>query len=159
MARCTVLVYEHWTTSTAAACPACGGRSIGFRSYSSSSRSPSRSNGRRGRSCSDNCGRPCWSRLNLSVEYRHIDIRTLTPVREIDKRTAKSRVGLLMVSPALLRRLQGAWQTKSFQHYSRATSLLCTTRRMKPSAGSVGSTSGLNTADDTLEKIAANSPG
>jgi len=47
-----------------------------------------------------------------------IDVVLGSPLlREIDKRLAKSRVGIVLVTPALLRRLQGEESpTKSYRH-------------------------------------------
>lgn len=58
-------------------------------------------------------------------------------MRAIDKGLANSRIGLVLVTPALLARFQNrASRTKSFRHSWRVTVsfLSCTTRRMMLSA-------------------------
>ncbi len=169
MARCTAPVYGHRTASGAAACPACGGRSRGYGSYSYPSYSypsysPPQSTGGSG-SRSGGSGRsvrPRWSRAGSVLLYTPAEVRALTPVREsvekraslpnlrdmflchawddrqgaakelhdllesrgvsvwfsekdvglgtpllraIDKGLANSRIGIVLVTPALLRRL------------------------------------------------------
>src|SRR5260221_14176300 len=93
MARCTAPVRGHRTASAAAACPACGGRSRGYGSYSSYSPSYSPSGGSGGgRSSVGGSGtsvRPRWSRAGSPVVYTPAEVRTLTPVREnVEKRTS-----------------------------------------------------------------------
>jgi len=170
MARCTAPVNGHRTASGAANCPACGGRSRGFRSsYSPSpyhSPSFSSSGGQRSRYSSSGGGgssRPRWSKASSSVSYSSAQVQSLTPIREtvesraaaqpelrdvflchawddrhgaakelndllevagvkvwfsekdlglgvpmmraIDKGLANSRIGLVLVTPALLERL------------------------------------------------------
>ncbi len=169
MAQCTAPVYGHRTASAAEACPACRGRSRGYRaysypSYSYPSYSPPQSSGGSPSSVggSGSSGRPRWSRAGSSVVYTPAEVRALTPVRNsvenlaklpdlrdvflchawddrqeaakelhdllvsrgvsvwfsekdvglgvplmraIDKGLANSRVGIVLVTPALLRRL------------------------------------------------------
>ncbi len=73
----------------------------------------------------------------VSVWFSEKDVALGTPLlREIDKGLAKSRVGIVLVTPALLGRLQQrASPTKSFRHSSRGSGLFpsCMTRRMKRS--------------------------
>src|SRR5687768_13554317 len=97
MARCTAPVQGHRTASAAAACPACGGRSRGYRSYSSysTSYSPSYSTsgvsggGRSSVGGSGSSVRPRWSRAGSTVMYTPAEVRTLTPVREnVEKRAS-----------------------------------------------------------------------
>ena len=92
MARCTAPVRGHRTASAAAACPACGGRSRGYSSYSTytspySSNSSSYGSRSLGGGSSRN-RKPSWSSPYSSVYYTPGEIRTLTPVREnIEKRS------------------------------------------------------------------------
>lgn len=91
MARCTAPVLGHRTASGAAACPACGGRSRGYGSYSPYYSPYSRPYSSGGNSGSGSGGsiRPRWSRAGSSVVYTPAEIRTLTPVREnIEKRAS-----------------------------------------------------------------------
>ena len=94
MARCTAPSRGHRTASGAAACPACGGRSRGYNSYSTYN-SPSSSNSNSYRSRSSGGGnsrsrKPRWSNPSSSVYYTSTEIRTLTPVREnIEKRSIR----------------------------------------------------------------------
>jgi hypothetical protein len=170
MARCTAPVYGHRTSSGAAACPACGGRSRysrygGYSSYSDYGRSyssPSYSSLGGGSSRST---KPRWSAAGSSQFYTPEEVRALTPIREtvekraslpdlrhvflchawddrqgvakdlydllvardvsvwfsendiglgepflraVDKGLAKSRIGVVLVTPALLKRLPAA---------------------------------------------------
>ena len=170
MSRCTAPVYGHRSSSAAANCPACGGRSRsyggygGYGSYSSSSYSASATTGS-ARSSSGGSGssrKPRWSPSSSSVMYTSTEVAALTPVRDnverlatvpdlrdvflchawddrqqaakelhdllelrgvkvwfsekdvglgvpllraIDKGLAHSRVGIVLVTPSLLRRL------------------------------------------------------
>lgn len=91
MARCTAPYRGHRTASGAAACPACGGRSRGYSSYSTytspspySTYSGSRSSG----GGSSRSKKPRWSSPVSGVYYTPAEIRTLEPVREnIEKRS------------------------------------------------------------------------
>lgn len=227
MARCTAPVYGHRTASGAEACPACGGRSSGYRSYSSYSPSPypaaypssvSSGGGRSSVGGSSSSGRPRWSRAGSSVVYTPAEVRTLTPVREnvekrasvpdlrdvflchawddrkgvakelhdlleaanvsvwfsekdvllgatllreIDKGLAKSRVGIVLVTPALLRRLAGEGIADKELSALLARDLLVpivhgtTYEALREVSPLLGSRSGLNSAEDTMENIAA----
>jgi hypothetical protein len=88
MAQCTAPSRGHRTSSGAAACPVCGGRSR-YRGYSSSSYSSyggSSSSYNSGGSSSRN-KKPRWSRAGSSVYYTPAEVTTLTPIREnIEKR-------------------------------------------------------------------------
>ena len=90
MARCTAPVYGHRTESAAEACPACGGRSRGYKSYSpassgySSYTPPQRDSGA-GRSM-----KPSWSRSGSTLVYTVTEVRALTPIRkEVEKRASR----------------------------------------------------------------------
>lgn len=226
MARCTAPVYGHRTASGAESCPACGGRSSGYRSYSYSpspypaaySTSVSSGGGRSSVGGSSSSGRPRWSRAGSSVVYTPAEVRTLTPVREnvekrasvpdlrdvflchawddrkgvakelhdlleaanvsvwfsekdvllgatllreIDKGLAKSRVGIVLVTPALLRRLAGEGIADKELSALLARDLLVpivhdtTYEALREVSPLLGSRSGLNSAEDTMENIAA----
>lgn len=87
MARCTAPSRGHRTTSGAASCPACGGRSRGYSSYPTYSSSYS-SNSSSYKSESSRSRKPSWSSPSSGVYYTPTEIRTLTPVREsIEKRS------------------------------------------------------------------------
>ena len=89
MARCTAPVRG----SAAAACPACGDRYRGYRSYSSYD----------AKDLHDRL-----ESLNVSAWFSEKDVLLgSTLLREIDRGLAKSRVGIVLVTPALLRRLAG----------------------------------------------------
>jgi hypothetical protein len=108
MSRCTAPVWGHRSASAAEACPACRGRSSGYRSYSYSppsytpsypSYTPSGSSGGGGGGQSS---RPRWSRPGSAVIYTPAEVRTLTPVRDnIEKRpeVPDQRVLLKSTSP------------------------------------------------------------
>lgn len=103
MSRCTAPVRGHRSSSAAAACPACRGRSRGFSSYSSynspyssyntnyggGSSSNRNSNGRGSGSNASRSRKPKWSSPSSSVYYTQAEIQTLKPVREnIEKRSS-----------------------------------------------------------------------
>lgn len=227
MARCTAPVLGHRTASAAAACPACGGRTRGYGSYSyyspshdSSSYSTSGGSGG-GRSSVGGSGssvRPRWSRAGSTVVYTPAEVRTLTPVREnaekrasvpelrdvflchawddrkgaakelhdllesrgvsvwfsekdvalgtpllreIDKGLAKSRVGIVLVTPALLRRLPGEGIADKELSALLARDQLVpivhdtTYEALRDVSPLLGSRSGLSTAEDTMAIVAA----
>lgn len=225
MARCTAPVQGHRSASAAAACPACGSRYGGYRSYaySPSSYSPSYSSsetGGGGRSSAGGSGshaKPRWSRAGSSVVYTPAEVRTLTPIREnvekrvsvpdlrdvflchawddrkgaakdlhdllesrgvsvwfsekdvllgssllreIDKGLAKSRVGLVLVTPALLRRVAGEGIADKELSALLARDLLVpivhgtTYEALREVSPLLGSRSGLSTAEDTMANVA-----
>src|SRR4029077_19237405 len=114
MAQCTAPVYGHRTASGAEACPACRGRSRGYRSYSYPSYSyPSYSPahsaggsgsvgggaGSRGGAAAGGGGsvgggsggsvRPRWSRAGSTLVYTPTEVRALTPIRDtVEKRAS-----------------------------------------------------------------------
>jgi hypothetical protein len=224
MARCTAPVRGHRTASGAAACPVCGGRYRGYRSYSYSpystpysslgSSSGSRSSG----GGSSRSVRPSWSRAGSSIMYTPAEVRTLTPVRanvekrssvpdlrdfflchawddrkgaamelhdllesrgvsvwfsekdvplgsnllrEIDKGLAKSRVGIVLVTPALLNRLAGESISDKELSTLLARDLLVpivhntTYEDLREVSPLLGSRSGLDTAEEPMIDIAA----
>lgn len=226
MARCTAPRYGHRTASGAAACPACGGRSRGYGSYSysyptySTPYSMSASSGG-SRSSGGSSGRnvkPRWSGAASTVLYTPSEVRTLTPVREnvekrssvpdlrdvflchawddrtgaakdlhdlleargvsvwfsekdvllgssllreIDKGLAKSRVGIVLVTPALLRRLRGEGIADKELSALLARDLLVpivhntTYEELREVSPLLGSRSGLSTAEEPMLDVAA----
>jgi len=82
-------------------------------------------------------------------------------LREIDKGLAKSRVGIVLVTPALLRRLAGEGIADKELSALLARDLLVpivhgtTYESLREVSPLLGSRSGLNTKEDTLENIAA----
>ncbi len=219
MARCTAPVYGHRTASGAAACPVCGSRSRGYRSYSSYS-APYSSSGS-GRSSIGGSGssvKPRWSRAGSSVAYTPAEVRALTPIREsvekraslpdlrdvflchawddrggaakelhdllesrgvsvwfsekdvllgapllreIDKGLAKSRVGIVLVTPALLRRVQGEGIADKELSALLARDLLVpivhntTYEALREVSPLLGSRSGLSTEEESMANVAA----
>ena len=103
MARCTAPYRGHRTSSGAAACPACGGRSRGYGyGFGYSAPSPysysSSGGGGSGRSSSGGSGRrstkPRWSGAGSAVWYTPEEVRALTPVREKVESLAASQPDL-----------------------------------------------------------------
>lgn len=221
MARCTAPVRGHRTASAAAACPACGGRSRGYGSYSSYSPSYSTSGGSGGvRSSVGGSGssvRPRWSRAGSTVVYTPAQVLALTPIRNsveslaklpelrdvflchawddrqgatkelhdlleslgvkvwfsekdvglgvplmraIDKGLANSRVGIVLVTPALLRRLPAEGITDKELSALLARDRLVpimhetTYEALREVSPLLGSRSGLSTAEDTMANVA-----
>ncbi|MEM1350681.1 MAG: toll/interleukin-1 receptor domain-containing protein [Myxococcota bacterium] len=227
MARCTAPVLGHRSAAAAERCPACRGRSRGYRSHSSYS-SPSsadRSNGYGSGTGGSSSSfrqyrtgtRPRWSRAGSAVVYTPAQVRALTPVREnvekraslpdlrdvflchawddrrgpakdlhdrlessgvsvwfsekdvplgtpllreIDKGLAKSRVGIVLVTPALLRRVQGEGIADKELSALLARDLLVpivhdtTYEALREVSPLLGSRTGLDTADETMADIA-----
>jgi hypothetical protein len=91
MARCTAPSRGHRTSSGEAACPACGGRSRRYSSYSYTSPYSSNSGSRSSVSSGGGSSRsrkPRWSSPSSGAYYTSAEIRTLEPVREnIEKRS------------------------------------------------------------------------
>jgi hypothetical protein len=101
MTRCTAPVEGHRSSSAAAACPACRGRSHRYGGYSSygsgysssySSGNSSYSSG--GRSSGGGSSRPRWSRAGSPVSYSPAQVVSLTPVREAVEREAAAKPDL-----------------------------------------------------------------
>ena len=98
----------------------------------------------------------------VSVWFSEKDVALGTPLlREIDKGLAKSRVGIVLVTPALLRRLQGEGIAEKELSALLARDLLVpvvhgtTYEALREVSPLLGSRSGLNTAEDTMAKVAA----
>lgn len=226
MARCTAPRQGHRTASGAAACPACGGRSRWYGSYSGytsySSPSPSYSSagsGGGGHSGGGSGGgtRPRWSRPGSSVVYTPVEVRALTPIREsvekqaaldlrdvflchawddrqgaakelhdlleargvkvwfsekdvglgvplmraIDKGLANSRIGIVLVTPALLSRLpKEGIADKELSALLAGERLVpvvhdTTYEALRQVSPLLASRSGLSTAEDTMASVAA----
>ena len=225
MAQCTAPVYGHRTASGAEACPACRGRSRGYRSYSYPSYSypsysPLQSAGGSGSAGggSGSSARPRWSRAGSTLVYTPTEVRALTPIRdtvekraslpdlrdvflchawddrsgaakelhdqlesrgvkvwfsekdialgtpllrEIDKGLAKSRVGIVLVTPAFLRRVQGEGIADKELSALLAREQLVpivhgtTYHALREVSPLLGSRTGLDTADDSMANVAA----
>ena len=98
----------------------------------------------------------------VSVWFSEKDVALGTPLlREIDKGLAKSRVGIVLVTPALLRRLQGEGiadkELSALLARDRLVPIVhCTTyEALREVSPLLGSRSGLNTAGDTMASVAA----
>ena len=100
--------------------------------------------------------------LGVSVWFSEKDVLLGTPLlREIDKGLVKSRVGIVLVTPALLRRLAGEGIADKELSVLMARDLLVpivhdtTYEALRDVSPLLGSRSGLNTADDTMANVAA----
>lgn len=98
----------------------------------------------------------------VSVWFSDKDVALGTPLlREIDRGLAKSRVGIVLVTPALLRRLQGEGIADKELSALPARDLLVpivhgtTYEALREVSPLLGSRSGLNTAEDTMANVAA----
>lgn len=98
----------------------------------------------------------------VSVWFSEKDVALGTPLlREIDRGLAKSRVGIVLVTPALLRRLQGEGIADKELSALLARDLLVpivhgtTYEALREVSPLLGSRSGLNTAEDTMSNVAA----
>ena len=97
----------------------------------------------------------------VSVWFSEKDVLLGTPLlREIDKGLAKSRVGIVLVTPALLRRLpQESIADKELSALLAREQLVpivhdTTYEALREVSPLLGSRSGLNTAEDTMANIA-----
>jgi hypothetical protein len=98
----------------------------------------------------------------VSVWFSEKDVALGTPLlREIDRGLAKSRVGIVLVTPALLRRLQGEGIADKELSALLARDLLVpivhgtTYEALREISPLLGSRSGLNTAEGTMANVAA----
>jgi hypothetical protein len=98
----------------------------------------------------------------VSIWFSEKDVALGTPLlREIDKGLAKSRVGVVLVTPALLRRLQGEGIAEKELSALLARDLLVpivhntTYEALREVSPLLGSRSGLSTAEETMADIAA----
>jgi hypothetical protein len=99
--------------------------------------------------------------LGVSVWFSEKDVVLGSPLlREIDKGLAKSRVGIVLVTPALLRRLQGEGIADKELSALLARDLLVpvvhdtTYEALREVSPLLGSRSGLNTAEDAMADVA-----
>lgn len=97
----------------------------------------------------------------VSVWFSEKDVVLGAPLlREIDRGLAKSRVGVVLVTPALLRRLQGEGIADKELSALLARDLLVpivhgtTYEALRDVSPLLGSRSGLNTAEDTMANVA-----
>lgn len=229
MAQCTAPSQGHRTSSGAANCPACRGRSryggySSYSSYDSSYGSYNRYDSLNSGSFSRNAGvvsRPRWSRVGSAIMYTPAEITTLKPyreaverkasipsgpefrdvflchawddragaakelhdlleslkvsvwfsekdvplgtslMREIDKGLVKSRVGIVLVTPAFLNRLQQEGIAEKELSALLARDQLVpivhktTFEALRDVSPLLGSRSGLSTAENTMAIIAA----
>jgi hypothetical protein len=100
--------------------------------------------------------------LGVSVWFSEKDVLLgATLLREIDKGLAKSRVGIVLVTPALLHRLAGEGIADKELSALLARDLLVpivhdtTYEALREVSPLLGSRSGLNTAEDTMANVAA----
>jgi hypothetical protein len=98
----------------------------------------------------------------VSVWFSEKDVALGTPLlREIDKGLAKSRVGIVLVTPALLRRLQGEGIADKELSALLARDLLVpivhdtTYEALREVSPLLGSRSGLSTAEEPMADVAA----
>jgi hypothetical protein len=98
----------------------------------------------------------------VSVWFSEKDVALGTPLlREIDKGLAKSRVGIVLVTPALLRRVQAEGIADKELSALLARDLLVpivhntTYEALREISPLLGSRSGLSTADDPMADVAA----
>src|SRR5438128_7677058 len=99
--------------------------------------------------------------LGVSVWFSEKDVVLGSPLlREIDKGLAQSRVGILLVTPALLRRLQGEGIADNELSALLARDLLVPVvhdtryEALREVSPLLGSRSGLNTAEDAMADVA-----
>lgn len=97
----------------------------------------------------------------VSVWFSEKDVVLGTPLlREIDKGLAKSRVGIVLVTPAFLRRVQGAGISEKELSALLARDLLVpvvhgtTYEALRDVSPLLGSRSGLSTSDDAMAIVA-----
>jgi hypothetical protein len=98
----------------------------------------------------------------VSVWFSEKDVALGTPLlREIDKGLARSRVGVVLVTPALLSRIRGEGIADKELSALLARDLLVpivhntTYEALRDVSPLLGSRSGLSTADDTMANVAA----
>jgi len=100
--------------------------------------------------------------LGVSVWFSEKDVLLGAPLlREIDKGLAKSRVGIVLVTPALLRRLAGEGiadkELSALLARDRLVPIVhdTTYEALRDVSPLLGSRSGLNTAENTMANVAA----
>lgn len=99
---------------------------------------------------------------NVSVWFSEKDLLLGTPLlREIDKGLAKSKIGIVLVTPAFLSRIQGEGIADKELSALLARDQLVpivhgtTYEALREVSPLLASRSGMNTADDSMEIIAA----
>src|SRR5690606_5255508 len=99
---------------------------------------------------------------NVSVWFSEKDIRLGVPfLREIDKGLAKSRIGIVLVTPALLDRLKGESIADKELSVPLARDQLVPVvhntsyEDLREVSPMLGSRNGLDTSEDTMENVAA----
>lgn len=99
--------------------------------------------------------------VGVTVWFSEKNVLLGTPLlREIDKGLAKSRAGLVLVTPAFLRRMDAAGIAEKELSALLARDLLIpivhdtTYEKLRDVSPLLGSRSGLNTAEDSMEEIA-----
>ncbi|MDM4018233.1 toll/interleukin-1 receptor domain-containing protein [Roseiconus lacunae] len=100
--------------------------------------------------------------LGVSVWFSEKDVLLGSPLlREIDKGLVKSRVGIVLVTPALLRRIEGSGIAEKELSTLLARDLLVpivhgtTYEALRDVSPLLGSRTGLNTSEDTMPNVAA----
>ena len=100
--------------------------------------------------------------LGVSVWFSEKDVALGTPLlREIDKGLARSRIGVVLVTPALLRRIQGEGIADKELSALLARELLVpivhntTYEALREVSPLLGSRSGLNTAENPMADVAS----
>ncbi len=100
--------------------------------------------------------------LNVSVWFSEKDVALGAPLlREIDRGLARSRVGIVLVTPALLRRLQGEGIADKELSALLARDLLVpivhetTYEALRDVSPLLGSRTGLDTTENPMEEVAA----
>jgi hypothetical protein len=100
--------------------------------------------------------------LGVSVWFSEKDVLLGSPLlREIDKGLAKSKVGIVLVTPALLRRVQGEGIAEKELSALLARDLLVpivhgtTYEALREVSPLLGSRSGLSTAEESMANVAA----
>jgi hypothetical protein len=100
--------------------------------------------------------------LGVSVWFSEKDVILGSPLlREIDKGLARSRVGIVLVTPALLRRIKGAGIAEKELSALLARALLVpivhdtTYEALRDVSPLLGSRTGLDTSEDSMADVAA----
>ena len=99
---------------------------------------------------------------NVRVWFSEKDIALGTPfLREIDKGLAKSRVGIVLVTPNFLKRIRGESiadkELSVLLHQGQLVPIMhgTTFEALREVSPMLASRNGLSTADDTMEEVAA----
>ena len=172
MAQCTAPRNGHHTASGAANCPACRGGSRGYGGYKSYpnasystpsySSSGSRRSGGRGSSSTAKELHDLLEESGVRVWFSEKDLGLGVPMmRAIDKGLVNSRIGIVLVTPAMLQRLPAEGVA------DKELSALLRRERLIPVAHGttyedlekvsllLASRAGLSTAEETMGEVAA----